>query len=236
MAFIGKIEQKERAPGLGERLAGATQQIAPMLGAGVDKYRADKSENEALKRLTGKDFTGIGPDLKQALVKNLGSHKPSANQEKAAAQAASFKQGVDTVSQMRELIPKVGTVASLSRGWDPEIRQARQQFKTLGTSLIGLYGSTLPQGIRNQKEFNSYMEGIGQPGQTEAELQGSLDALETLFKAGQMRNELLANPGMALSLEGDQQLKQIQQQEQQAVSQLKQNARTPKKSLQDIFK
>jgi hypothetical protein len=151
--------------------------------------QALSEEDEAIERLTGLDPRGLSPDLKKEFFKEQSKllGKPVGDPEKAA----SFKQGLQTVQEMRNLMETgdIGKLAALKVPFSSEARQHRQQFETLGTSLIGLYGATLPTGIRNKTEFEEYMKGIARPGMTEAAIQGSLDALEMLFKTGMARQQ-----------------------------------------------
>lgn len=202
------------------------------------KLQASNQENEALKRLTGQDVSGLSGDLKREFFKNfMKPQQSSPEQQKAAQQAASFQQGLGTVAEMRGLVDDVSFGSGFSQIYSPKTRAARQKFDTLGTSLIGLYGSTLPSGIRNKAEFNKYMTGIATSGQTKSTMNGSLDALEMLFKTGMERNQLMSNPAMSLSPQGAQKMKEIEMMERDAIEQLKQSSKPGNKlTLKEIFK
>jgi hypothetical protein len=248
--MIQELRKIEREPSTKERFAnafaGVAQKGVPMIAEHFAGKERMAQENEAIKRLTGQDVSGLSPELKQTFMQKFqstGAAKPSAAQEKAQAQAASFEQGLGTIKEMRALLPKVGMGSGITQVFSKDVRNARQQFSTLGTSLIGLYGSTLPTGIRNKTEFEEYMKGIAKPGQREATMEGSLDALEKLFQAGMIRNQIAANPGLALTPQGEQMMNQVKEQELEAVTKLKESqkqgqfgANAKKIDLKEIWK
>jgi len=163
--------------GLGE---GVGSGLASVLQGLVAK-RKDTKENEALKRLTGKDFEGLSPETKKEFLKlYTGAHSQRAQEKQQMLET-----GLGTIKEMRDLLDSAGgwtsnignKLASFIPG--TETQQKRTKLSQLGTSLIPLASAGVS--IRNQREFEQYKKIITDPDSSEAQLSGALDGLESII-------------------------------------------------------
>lgn len=172
------IERPETA---GQRLArglhGAATTGASQVSQMLMQRQQQEAENEAIKRLTGKDVGGLPPELKQEFVKGFISKKESKEAEKREM----IKVGLDTVGQMRQVLSKgnLGRGSAITGFFGGETAQDREHYKALGRSLIPIIAAGVP--IRNQKEFEEYRSIITDPSATEGQIKGALDGIEDIF-------------------------------------------------------
>ena len=162
---------EEISRGLGAALGqGATSSIEALIGK-----KQQSKENEALKRLTGQDFSGMSPDMKKEFVKIFTGARSQKEQEKHQM----LETGLGTIAEMRDLIKSTGP-SNWFQGLLPgETQKNRAQFAQLGKSLIPLVSAGVS--IRNQKEFDEYKKVLTDPNAQQSKIEGALDGLENLL-------------------------------------------------------
>lgn len=220
----------------------------------IVQNRRQDTEDDALQEIIQKSKSGVDPlenilsqrnlpfEKKIQLHDAISKVKNNAQNTKAQEKAGAYQTGLDTLDQLDKLLESDDIGPSFlhplsASGAYAKGAQNRQQFDTLRKSLIGLYGSTLPTGIRNQKEFDAYLHGLPDTSKLNSSNRGAIDALRLLFETGLARERLNANPGMRLSNQGKDELKKIEDMEKRAVEVLKSSSETKeKKPLGDIFK
>lgn len=175
------------------------KQLGGGIGSGVSEgmqslidRRSTNQENEALKRLTGKDFSGLSPDIRKEFLKiYTGAHSQRAQEKQRMLET-----GLGTIEQMKGLLESAGgwtsnignKLASFVPGSDTQ--QKRAQLSQLGTSLIPLAAAGVS--IRNQKEFDQYKKIIADPDSSPAQMEGALNGLESII------SRQLDNPDLQL--------------------------------------
>jgi hypothetical protein len=196
MAFLGVLESRKEKP-LSERLASSLTAMGPQLAETLGQYQAGKQEDKALQRLTGRDFSGLSPDMKREFVKlYTGAHSQRAQEKQQMLET-----GLGTIQEMRGLLDASGgwfsNPLNKLRGFVPgEIQEKRTQLAQLGKSLIPLVSAGVS--IRNQKEFDEYKKVITDPSASPSEMEGALSGLESL-----MSRQIQSSPGMEIQEKED---------------------------------
>jgi hypothetical protein len=183
--YVANAPPPKRTKGFLKNLTTGFAQNLPQglegLAQNLQGARQGKIENEALRHLTGKDFSGISPDIKKLLMQNLVSSQSSKQQEKLNA----VNIGLKTIEEMKEIKKRghLGTLLNPSNLLGlatSEGRSDRSQYEQLGRSLIPLVAANVS--IRNQKEFEEYRKIITDPSSTEASIEGALEGLEKILR------------------------------------------------------
>lgn len=184
MAFFGVIQRPEERESLGAQLG---RGLGAGIGQGASDFaqrivgkRKEAEENEALKRITGQDFTGMSPEIKREFLKLYTGGRSQKEQEKHQM----LETGLGTIQKMRELLEYSGGFTSNPinklMGLIPgETQKKRAELAQLGTSLIPLAAAGVS--IRNQREFDKYSKIITDPNSSPSELEGALDGLESII-------------------------------------------------------
>lgn len=154
--------------GIGESLGSLPSQLA--------KKMDQRKENEALKKLTGQDFSGMTPELKKEFMKVFTGGRAQKEQEKYKM----METGLGTIQQMRNLLESTGPLKSIAGLFPGETSRERAEFTQLGKSLIPLVSAGVS--IRNQKEFDEYKKIITNPNARQSEIEGALSGLENLLE------------------------------------------------------
>lgn len=180
MAQIVPAANLTKRPGIGQSLAEGLGLAAQEAIPNIANLFQQKKEDEALKKVTGKDFSGISPEMKKILLQSMVSSHANKQQEKTNA----LNVGLKTIQEMRNLKESgyLGTKLNPSNllGLATEKgRSTRAEYETLGRSLIPLVAANVA--IRNQKEFDEYRKIITDPSSTEASIEGALNGLEKLL-------------------------------------------------------
>jgi hypothetical protein len=173
-------------------------------------------ENDAIKRETGIDMSGItDPNQRKAYFteqlqgireqKNKGldfqndiemqkqkygfekelmegkQKQPSKIDNDTKKNVATYTQGLDTLNRMRQLRSKgnLGRGSSIIGAFGGETAKDRGEYEQLGKSLISL-ASTIP--IRNQMEFQTLSEKLYDPSITDAEAEGTINAMQRILE------------------------------------------------------
>ena len=150
------IIQEQRKPSFSSRLGGTLGQgFSQGLGASLQSKR----------------------EIEKEFARAMMSGKMAKQQEKDQR----LKTGLGTIDQMRELLKggNLGFGSGLMGLFSEDKRRDRAQYEQLGRSLIPLVAAGVP--IRNQREFEEYSKIITNPGATEAQIEGALNALEGLL-------------------------------------------------------
>lgn len=166
----------DRPKGTGERFAqafGNAGQVLPSL-------LGEQQENKAIERLTGQDVTGLSPDMKKQFLSGMGK-----GDGKSQEKMQQLNQGLGTIQQMRQRLgsagPSQGPASFFGQIFGKgDTARTRSELASFGRSLIPLVASGVT--IRNQKEFEEYSKIITEPGSTQAELEGALNALEEMIQ------------------------------------------------------
>jgi len=184
MAFLGVIQRPEERESLGAVLG---RGLGAGIGQGASDFaqrivgkRREAEENEALKKLTGQDFTGMSPEIKKEFIKLYTGGRSQKEQEKHQM----LETGLGTIQKMRELLEFSGGLTSNPinklRGLFPgEVQEKRAELAQLGTSLIPLAAAGVS--IRNQREFDKYSKIITDANSSPSELEGALNGLESII-------------------------------------------------------
>lgn len=151
----------------------------------VAKKGEDVSGVDIIRALTQAQQQGVSPEaFKQyePFINEMMKQQGVAKKEAAARQKElqPFKSGLNSVQQMKQLIPDLGTANALKIKALPANRAAAQKYTTLGNSILGLLTS-IP--IRNQSEFDTIKHGLSSPYATQAELKAALDAAEDIIRS-----------------------------------------------------
>lgn len=158
--------------GLGQGLGeGSSNLIQQLIGK-----KQESRENQALKGLTGQDFSGLSSDMRREFVKVFTGSRAQKEQEKHQM----LETGLGTIKEMRDLLSSTGP-SNYPLGLFPgETQKNRAQFSQLGKSLIPLVSSGVS--IRNQREFDEYKKVLTNPNATQSSIEGALDGLESLLE------------------------------------------------------
>ncbi len=152
--------------------------LARGLGSGVKSLfqsRANSREDEAVKRLTGMDVSGLSPDLKSEFVKKFTPQKNTSGQ---TAQK-SFDSLVDLVNK-----GNVGRGSGIGSFFGhKEVAHDTGRFKSAMAGLeSGLREMMVGTGRMTDTQFNFLTEKImPKPGETLDEMQGKLEEIGLLL-------------------------------------------------------
>lgn len=181
------VQILERQPGFAEKLGMGLSKAVPDLVGGIQDIRDKKQEDESIKNKFGIDLSGIkDAKTREQLINN--HYKALSQQQK---QAEKFQEKVsplasayNRIQRQRELLATGHLGPKISQGLfglgmvDPDVRKSRAEYEQLGKSLISL-ASTIP--IRNQIEFETLANNLYDPTMTEAQIEGTLDAMERII-------------------------------------------------------
>lgn len=203
-------------PSFGEELGRA---LGSGVGTGITKsleeFHKHKQNRQALEGLTpfleklGIPKEGINQlissGLDPTLVSNLASHfgqqqakvnvEQSKQLRKKEEEQAPVRQGLNILNRQREILaskqlgPKLGGLAQapkLIQAATKKGQKARSEYERLGKALISL-STNIP--IRNRQEFETLAHNLFDPTMKEAEIEGTLDAMERILK-GQLGESL----------------------------------------------
>jgi len=183
-----QVLSRENRPSFSSQFA---QQLGQGVGSGIGqgieqiiKSSQARKENEALKRLTGEDFSGIlDQDLKYSLINSLIKRQQSAQGEQN--ELTPYKEGLATLDRMEELLSKgagtkLGLKYNLGSFAGQKKREARGEFEALGTSLIPL----ISKGVRitSQREFDKYAKIISNPYSSTSDIKGAIKGIRRSFE------------------------------------------------------
>ena len=99
-----QIIQENRKPSFRSQLMGGFGQAARDASTQIPQMLMGRRENETLRKLIGKDVSGLSPELKKVVLEK----HFSAQGAKQAEKNQSFQRAIDTVGRMRELISSAG--------------------------------------------------------------------------------------------------------------------------------
>lgn len=185
MAFLGILEKAERPESLATQLG---RGLGSGIGQGASDFvqrivgkRREAQENEALKRITGEDFSGMSPEIKREFLKLYTGGRSQKEQEKHQM----LETGLGTIQKMRDLLEYSGGFTSNPinklMGLVPgETQKKRAELAQLGTSLIPLAAAGVS--IRNQREFEKYSKVISDPNSSPSEMEGALNGLQSIIE------------------------------------------------------
>ena len=132
-----------------------------------------KEENEALKRF-GVDLSGISdPDLRKTLIQNVMKKKVDDTQK--------FSSGIETLNQMKEILNRgnIGWGSGLKKYLSSAVASDSAEYAALGRSVIPL--TTAGLRITNKNEFEEFKKVITDPTAREAEIEGAINGLMSIF-------------------------------------------------------
>ena len=188
------VGQLTRPQSESERFMGALKESGPTLGKAFEtamkpQREAEKqeAENKRLKELTGKDYSGLSPDVKQLLLKGEMGAKGKGGQDLSMASNA--------LNEMEQMISGEG-IGLLGGNLNPsdKARFNRGKFDALQSSLMPLFKSMFPRGM-TEREFKFVNEKyIPQTGDSESTIRGKIDGLKRLMatQGGDMSGNLLS--------------------------------------------
>lgn len=182
--MVNIIEESPKRPKFLDQLLGGVQRTTPHVAEALAGQHRSREEAESIKRLTGQDVSGLSPELRKVfLEKHFG-----AQGAKMAEKHNSLSLGLQTINEMRRLIPSAGPSNYLQGLAGGETTKNRAELEALGRSLIPLVATGVP--IRNQKEFEEYRKIITNPNSRQAELEGALNGLQGLFERSLAQSEV----------------------------------------------
>lgn len=158
------------------------EKLAKGIGAGLDKgvelygqHKQGQRENEAIKRLTGNDVSGLSPDLKKEFVKNF--------MKKKEEDTSKFSMGLNTLDAMEALKNKgnIGRGTGITRLFGGDAARDAAEYEQLGKSLIPIVAAGVP--VRNQKEFEEYKKVLVDASSSDAEKEGAINGLRHILKS-----------------------------------------------------
>jgi hypothetical protein len=160
---------------MGRALGGSIGELAAGYGQRLSQQRQQSREDEAIKRLTGQDVSGLSPEMKKIFVQNM--------MKKKEDKRTMMQTGLQTLDKM-EMIKNRGNIGrgAHAKTWLPftgETRRDVAEYEQLGKSLIPLVAAGVP--VRNQKEFEEYKKTIADASASDDEIQGAINGLRDLF-------------------------------------------------------
>jgi hypothetical protein len=181
-----------RGGALGEALgSGLSQGIS----AGINQM-FQKREGTALAEYLGQpemaSALGALPKDMQMEVAKAYFHQNQAKQQEKQNQ---MQVGLQTIEQMRSLIPSAGPSNWVQGLFPGETQKKRAELESLGRSLIPLVAAGVP--IRNQREFDEYRKIITNPNSQQSDLEGALNGIQSVLERSiaQSGNEQQASGG-----------------------------------------
>lgn len=136
--------------------------------AAVEKFHSDFALNDQ-KHEQEMKLQGLKSEKKQNELKN-----------KQREKIVPFENALETLNDMQAIQKrgKLGRGSGAIGIFDNETAKDREEYSRLGKSLIQM-ATSIP--IRNQKEFETLAEGIYDPSKSNAEIEGSLNAMEKII-------------------------------------------------------
>lgn len=205
-----QIIQEKRPQGFADRIMSGLADIAPGIAAGHQEAQASRqrslAENDALKKITGQDFSGINdPKIRQDLIasKLRGDESSASDKRKYDFQAQentaknNIKQaekdaeiqekvgpltnGLERINKMRALRAKdnLGRGSGITKFFGGETAKDFGEYEQLGKSLISL-STNIP--IRNKLEFETLAHKLYDPTIQDEEAEGILDSMENIIR------------------------------------------------------
>lgn len=184
----------------GERFLGALKEAGPQLhdtfnAAMKPRRDAEKAEaeNARLEQLTGRNYRGLSPDIKELLLKG--------EQAKKGAGGVDHSQAMGAIGEMEKMIDSkgIGMMGNMLN-FSSEARYNRGKFESLQAAIMPVFKGLFPRGM-TEKEFKFVNEHyIPQAGDTEEKIRGKIAGLKQLMANGDM-----GNPQQAMNMMGDEQ-------------------------------
>jgi hypothetical protein len=195
--MVDIIKEKPKKPSFINRLGTGLSQGIEQIAAQYQGMQQENQLNDKIKELTGKDVRGLAPEMKSKFMEQFGQgqlkelnylnklQEKNAGQRskevsEAQAEISDFQGALDAISKM-EGLRKKGNLGMFNRVqgiYDPQAREDKGAYQTLGNSLIS-YASSIP--IRNKQEFEKLAGHISDPNITDAEASGILQQMRTII-------------------------------------------------------
>jgi hypothetical protein len=126
------------AQGLGKGLSQGIPQGMQSLAQGLQAHRQNIQENEAIKRLTGQDVSGLSPEMKQAFLQRITADQ--AKQQQQMQEKKETQSGIQTVindmgSMIKRNLSGIGVSPLTAAGLSPEGAEHRAAFDSMRFKL-----------------------------------------------------------------------------------------------------
>jgi hypothetical protein len=174
-----QIINEQREPSFSEKfgraLNFASRESVNQIPQLLMNLQQQRQQQEAFKNLgMPEGFSFLPEEMQKILLTQSSKTKIDDNQKNAKA-------GLNALQRMKDLLStkNLGVLSKTFGLFSPEVRRNRAEFEQLGKSLIPL-ASNIP--IRNQAEFEVLSKKLYDPNQTDASIQGTLDAMERILK------------------------------------------------------
>lgn len=202
MAFHGYIATDEEQPTKGQQFGRALQQTSGNILQQLSERKGIRDEDEAVKRLTGKDISGTRGDIRSQLVKSF------TEAESKKSEHGNMDQVNSALNELESMEDGEGLGIWGSINPSANARYNRGKYQSLQSAIMPLFKGMFPRGM-TEKEFKFVNENyIPQPGDTAQTKKGKINGLRKLIGGGspmmqsdQIQQAQQKQPGNRMTLE-----------------------------------